>query len=280
MILGVDAGGTSCRVALERDGQRHEARLGPANVTTDFDGAVATILAGLTEVASRAGLALADLRPCPAWLALAGVTGPEMAARVAAALPLERARIDEDRRAAVVGAHGETTGCVAGVGTGSFLARQEGTEFLTMGGHGLVLGDEASGAWLGREFLSYALRVHDKLEAPSALTREVTAELGGAPGIIAFAAKASPSDFATLAPRICAARGDAAADMQMRRGAAYIATGLNALGWHPQEPLCLIGGIAGAYADWLPKEMARALRPPQGTGLDGALTLARRLVPA
>ncbi|EIE49097.1 ATPase [Salipiger aestuarii] len=275
MILGVDAGGTTCRLALEHDGQRTEVTLGAANVTSDFDAAVTVLRAGLAQLAQEAGLSLDALRPCPAWLAVAGVTGPEMADRLRAALPLERATVDEDRRAALAGALGDRTGCLAGIGTGSFLARQDGATFVTLGGHGLVLGDEGSGAWLGRELLSYCLRAHDGLEPMTPLAETVLRDFGGVVGIVALAARATPQDFARLAPRITESQ-DAAAAMQMRRGAAWLATGLNALGWSPGEPICLMGGVAPAYARWLPREMAENRVPPSGTALDGALLLARR----
>ena len=192
MILAADAGGSTCRLALEHDGHSVEVRLGAANVTTDFDGAVATLVSGLAQIARKAGLPPEALRPCPAYLALAGVTGPELAARVAAALPLDRVVVEEDRRAAVVGALGSGRGCVAGIGTGSFLARQEGPRFTTLGGHGLALGDEASAAWLGREILIYTLRAHDGLEPASPLTRDLLAEMGGPAGVVSFAAAATP----------------------------------------------------------------------------------------
>lgn len=275
MILGVDAGGTSCRFALERDGQRTEVTLGPANVTSDFDAAVAVLLSGLAQLAQAAGVPAEALRPCPAWLAIAGVTGPAMASRVRAALPLDRATVDEDRRAAIVGALDARTGCLAGIGTGSFLARQDGEAFTTLGGHGLVLGDEGSGAWLGREMLAYALRAHDGLEPLTPLAMALLQDFDGPTGIVAFAARATPQDFGQLAPRITMS-DDAAATMQMRRGAAWLATGLNALGWSPAEPISLLGGVASAYAAWLPREMAASVVPALGTALDGALTLARR----
>ena len=49
MILAADAGGSTCRLALEHEGRSVEVRLGAANVTTDFDGAVATLVAGLAQ---------------------------------------------------------------------------------------------------------------------------------------------------------------------------------------------------------------------------------------
>ncbi len=275
MILGVDAGGSTCRLALEHGGQRTEVTLGAANATSDFDGTVAVLLDGLAQLAQAAALPIEALRPCPAWLAVAGVTGPAVASRLRAALPLDRATVDEDRRAALVGALGDRSGCLVGVGTGSFLARQDGQAFATLGGHGLVLGDEASGAWLGREILVYALRAHDGLEPMTPLAAALLNEMGGPAGISAFAARATPRDFGSLAPRVTGA-DDPAATMQMRRGAGWLATGLNALGWSPREPICLLGGVAPAYAQWLPRDMAKSLAAPAGTALDGALALARR----
>ena len=67
MILAVDGGGSTCRVALEHAGSRHVVSLGAANVTSDFDGAVARITEGLQAVAQAAGLSPEALRACPAW---------------------------------------------------------------------------------------------------------------------------------------------------------------------------------------------------------------------
>ncbi|MDO6585891.1 ATPase [Salipiger sp. 1_MG-2023] len=275
MILGVDAGGSTCRLALASGAQRFDVTLGPCNVTSDFDGAIAVLLTGLEQLAARAGVTLSALAPCPAWLALAGVTGPAMAERVRTALPLTRAIIDEDRRAALVGALDARDGCLVGIGTGSYLARQHNGGFATLGGHGLVLGDEASGAWLGRELLVYALRAHDRLEPPTPLAKLILGEMGGPAGVIDFAQNARPAQFAALAPRILRSE-DPAAMTLMRRGCSWLTTGLNALGWRPGEPICLVGGIAPSYASWLPRDMADALMNPAGSALDGALTLARR----
>ena len=48
MILAVDGGGSTCRVALDHAGSRHVVSLGAANVTSDFDGAVAVSYTHLT----------------------------------------------------------------------------------------------------------------------------------------------------------------------------------------------------------------------------------------
>ena len=60
MILAVDGDGSTCRVALDHAGSRHVVSLGAANVTSDFDGAVARITEGLRS----AGLTYEPRGPC------------------------------------------------------------------------------------------------------------------------------------------------------------------------------------------------------------------------
>ncbi|MDH3262683.1 MAG: ATPase [Paracoccaceae bacterium] len=279
-VVGVDGGGSSCRIALLREGRRHEAEVGAANVSTDCDAAIASLRDGLARVAAAAGLSMDDLRPCAAYLGLAGVKGAEDAARVAAALPFERVRVEDDRLAAVAGALGEADGAVAGIGTGSFLARRSGGTVRLIGGWGLALGDEASAAWLGRGLLSAVLKTVDGLVEPSPLTEAIFAEHGRDPeAIVAFSLNARPRDYGRLAPRIdeAAQAGDALATHLMRAGAAYIEEALRALGWQHGETLCLVGGVARHYARYLGEEIAPSLKAPKGTALDGALQLAARV---
>lgn len=279
LAIGVDGGGSTCRLALDTGGHVHQVTCGPANVSTDLLGALATLRMGLESLAQRAGLHLDDLRAARAYLGLAGVVGPKTVAAVTAGLPLANAVVEDDRIAAVVGALGQEDGAVAGIGTGSFLARRAAGRLDLIGGWGFVLGDEASGAVLGRRLLSRTLLVADGLVPGSNLTQEVMSDLGDTAGIVAFATAASPGDFARFAPRIVAAarQGDAVATDLMAEGAAYIVKGLDRLGWKPSERLCLIGGLARHYAEFLPGRMSCCLSKPDGTALDGALALARGL---
>ncbi|WP_121630289.1 BadF/BadG/BcrA/BcrD ATPase family protein [Tropicibacter alexandrii] len=275
-MIGIDGGGTTCRGALIWQGRRVDVSRPGANVTSDFDGAVAAVSNVLRDLAKAAGCTLDDLSPQPAFLGLAGVTDQALASRLAAALPLARAVIEEDRRASVLDALGAATGCVAVIGTGSFLARQA-DHVRYVGGHGLALGDEASGAWLGREALAMALRAADGLAADDALLAGLRARLGGATGIARFAAQATPRAFAEFAPEIVAARGVASVEALLWEGARYIAEGWRALGWQPGEAACLTGGLGPVYADYLPDEMRACLTAPRGTAPDGALALAARV---
>lgn len=277
--IGADGGGTRLRVALELAGTRHEVTRGAANATSDFDGTVAALTDALTEVAQQAGLTLDDITPCPAFLGLAGVTGPRLAARLAGALPLTNAEVDEDTRPAVAGALGDSDGAVIACGTGSFLARQHNGRLRFIGGHGLILGDEASAAWIGRTALARTLHALDGLIDHTALTEATLAHFpDGAEQLVAFAATATPAEFGAHAPRVvdAAQSGDATAHRIMLDGVHYVTHGLDVLGWHPGEPLVLMGGLGPAWHAFLPDPIAAAVVDPLGTALDGALLLAGR----
>ncbi|MCA8881475.1 MAG: ATPase [Rhodobacteraceae bacterium] len=279
-VIGVDGGGTSCRFALESRGQRHELKLGSANVTTDFDGALATIRTGLDRLCAEAGLDPAELSGISAYLGLAGVLDDENARRLRAELPFRAVQIEDDRRSAVRGALGDADGSLAGVGTGSFLARQSGGRIRLVGGWGARLGDEASGFWIGHRALAATLDSHDGLIAPTDLTSALLAKFGGRPGgIVRFGRGAVPAEFGALAPLVidAAAAGDPVGRQVLESGARYLSETLRKMGWRHGEALCLIGGVAGAYRPYLPAEMVEALVAPRGTALDGALSLARRI---
>ncbi len=275
-LIGIDGGGTSCRgAAILADGRRVEARGGPANVSR-FGQAIANLEALLADLARQAGVA--DWRGARAHLGLAGVISADIAARVAQALPLDGPAVTGDEIVMIAGALGEGDGAVVAIGTGSFAGRQSGGRFHTLGGWGFVLGDQASGAWLGRRLLEQTLLAHDGIVAASDLTRAMLDRMGGPPGIVAFGFRAGPDEFASLAPEVVAAcgGGDAVAAALMADGAAYVARALAALGWQADEPLVLAGGVGPAYGAHLAPEARAALAPARGTALDGALALARR----
>ncbi|WP_170331829.1 BadF/BadG/BcrA/BcrD ATPase family protein [Ruegeria arenilitoris] len=278
-VVAVDGGGTRCRVACEVDGVARCAETGAANVSTDFDGALAQVRAGLDALSRQIGVDVADLRGWPAFVGLAGVTDDVIAERLRDALGLTCARVEDDRPAAVRGALGAQDGLIAHCGTGSFLAAQVDGAMRFAGGWGSVLGDEASAQWVGRRALSETLCAHDGTQVQTGLTQKLLADLQGTAGIVSFAGYATPAQFGTLAPAVTAAAqaGDSVAVEILQAGADYIAETAKRLGWQAGRAICLTGGIAGQYAPYLPKEMQSALRPPKGEPLTGALAMAKEV---
>jgi len=278
-LIGVDGGATSCRFALCSDAGRHEVTLGSANATSDFSGTIATLKDGLGRLSDLSGMSLNDLAECNAYLGLAGVMSQSCGDEIAASLPLHNVVVEDDRQTAVAGALGDLNGAVVGLGTGSFFARQHDNRTEFVGGWGAVLGDEASGSWLGRKLLAQVLWTVDGRADPTILTKEVLERFGDRPSeLVAYAAKASPAQFAEFAPLVSDAAdlGDTVALHLLRDGAAHIATALKALGWQPGEPVCFLGGVSSYYDAQLPASITTRRCEPRGSALDGALHLASR----
>jgi len=279
LLIAVDGGGTGCRVAVASGGQRFEAKGGPANMTSNPEAGLSAINNAIVAAVSQAGLTRDVLKHARAYLALAGVLDAGQGRQIAARFPFAHAQVSDDREAAVVGAHGASDGAIFAIGTGSFVARQTQGTVRAVGGWGLNLGDEASGAYIGRDLLRRTLRTIEEPNTRSDLTQATLDELGGRAGVIRFAGTASPPQFAELAPRIVAAAGrdDPVAGAIMTNGVRYIERSLKLLGWKQGERLCAVGGLAPHYAQFLAPGMARSLVEPAGTVLDGALALAADL---
>lgn len=280
-VVAVDGGGTKCRVAIcGADGRPlAQATGGAANVSSDFAGALAEITATIDRARREAGLSEAALGACPAWLGLAGAIDAAMCERVARALPFARCRVTDDRPTAMAGALGARPGCIVAAGTGSFLGRQADGASRFVGGWGLQLSDQASGAWLGRGLLRAVIDWQDGMRGAAPLLERTLADFGSVRAVVEFSLVATPADYARLAPGIVAAAKDRdpAAEALMREGADWIGAGLRRLGWRQGEAICPTGGVGPHYAAYLPADLATAIAAPQGSELDGAIRLALSL---
>lgn len=271
LFLGIDGGGTGCRAVLT-DGSgsvlgRGEA--GPANIASDFAGAVDNILH-----AARIACAGRDLSTIKAGLGLAGANAAGASERLRTHLPFASVAVETDGITAIRGALGTGDGIVAAVGTGSVFGEQRGGVIRQIGGWGLVLGDEGSGAWIGRAILSAALRAVDGFAPVTPLLAALTRDLGGPSGVVAFSLSARPVDFAGYAPQVLDS-DDPAALMVMAQATAYVAGAIDLLQGAGPVPVVFLGGLATAYATRLAGRWP--IQPAKGGSVDGALLLARGL---
>lgn len=285
ILIGLDGGGTGCRVAIEtRLGVRlGTAKGGSANPTYDPKQALSNILTALEAARIEAGIDAETLGNATAYVGLAGIRNAEIAAFVASALPIKRVCVVEDRITTVTGALAGRDGAVAAIGTGSFLARSMVGDVQYVGGWGFRLGDQASGAWLGHKLLRHVVLCVEGVQPHTPLTRAIMADhKEDASKVFDFSNSASPADFGNLAPQVVAAAkaGDLAALPLMQAGADYIAQSLTALGYQAGEALCLAGGLGPQYADYLPPRLTTNLIAPKGSALDGAILLASKMDPA
>lgn len=273
LFLAVDGGGTGCRAALA-DAQGRVLGLGeagPANISIETESACANILAASRAATSAAGRS--DLDDLDAVLGLAGANVSASARSLQAMLPFRRTRIVTDVVTATAGALGGGDGIVAAMGTGSVFAVQAAGRFRQYGGRGFLLGDEGSGAVLGRALLSEALRAEDGFAPMTPLLQEVLDELGGVEGVISFGLRAKPAEFGRFAPRLVTG-SDPAAIRIMDAAVAQIAGMIGVLQQGRGLPVVFLGGLGHSYAQRLAGRWD--IRPPLGSGLDGALLLARQ----
>lgn len=271
--LGIDGGGTGCRAALADAGGRvlGQAAAGPANISIETEAACANILAATEDAIRAAGIARAQ--PITAVLGLAGANVTAAAERLRAMLPFDRCRIVTDAVTAATGALQGGDGIVAAMGTGSVFAVQAGGRMRQYGGRGFLLGDEGSGAVLGRSLLARALRAEDGFVPMTPLLQQVLDELGGIEGVISFGLRAKPVEFGRFAPAIVTGT-DPAARQIFDDAVAEVRQMIDTLQAGRNLPVVFLGGLGAHYA----ARMAGLwdIRPAMGSGLDGALLLARQ----
>lgn len=256
-----------------------ESAAGPANIRFGIAESFAAVLQATAECLDQADLPLGAAGRIVACLALAGASEPEEFAKARAYKhPFRKALIMTDAQAACVGAHGGRDGGIIIIGTGSIGWGTRHGRTYRVGGWGLPLSDEGSGAWLGREALRHVMWAHDGHCAWTGLLNTLFKKFHSNPHeIVRFVQVATPREFGMLAPQVVhfSAEGDAAAEEIMRAGARHIddiAARLLAFG---VAPLALVGGLADHMRGWLGEATRANLVPPQGDALQGALHLAR-----
>lgn len=280
LFLGADGGGTRCRVRLARGSGAilGEAEAGPANLRLGVREAFAAILDGARECLGDAGLPPTALERVTACLALAGASEPAERARASEYhLPFRRTILVADAEAACIGAHPDDDGGIIVIGTGSIGWAIVGGRQYRIGGWGLPLSDEGSGAWLGLEVLRRVLSAHDGRLGWTPLLEEVFARFDHDPhAIVRWTAEAKPGDYGGFAPLVVAraAQSDEAGSALIRLAAGHIdalAARLVAIG---AARIALSGGLARGIEPYLAAATRRHLVSPRGDALAGALQIA------
>ncbi len=287
LLLGVDGGGTRCRARLSSD---HgivlaEAVSGPANLRLGLERSFAAVIDAATQCLRDAALSESEMSRVVACLAMAGASEPDYAAAAEGREhPFRRVIMTTDAHAACIGAHAGRDGGIIIAGTGTIGWAMVQGKVHRIGGWGLPISDEGSGAWLGSELLRRVLWARDGRVPWTPLLRSVFADFREDPHtILDWVAGAQPSDLGSYAPRIvahaerAAAERDAAAAELMSLAAGHIdalAARLIAAG---ADRLALMGGLAPSLRPWLTPATQTHLVEPAGDALTGALALARRV---
>ncbi len=282
LLLGVDGGGTRCRARLSTffGDTLSEAETGPANLRLGLDQSFLAVADAVAQCLDKAQLASHNQSRIVACLALAGASEPShLRAAEAKRHAFRAAIITSDAHAACVGAHGACDGGIIVAGTGTIGWAVLKGQSHRVGGWGLPISDEGSGAWLGCEALRRTLWAYDRRIAWTNLLHLLFEQFGSDPhALVRWVAAASPGDFGSLAPLIVkeAEQGDRTALALLGDAAAHIDALTARLIGIGVTRLALVGGLAPFLESRLSEATKSYLVQPASDALQGALILARR----
>jgi glucosamine kinase len=217
-VIGVDGGGTKTRAVLANErGDQLAETTGAGSAVHPLDVArSATVIAEVVrEVIQKANIG--DTQAKVLCVGVAGVGREPERSALRDALARENLAddvlVEPDFAVALDDAFGDGTGVLLVSGTGSAaFGRGPTGATARAGGWGINVGDEGSGAWIGRRALSVVAAASDGREPETALTGAILTalELQQSQQLIPWAASASPAMLATLAPVVItvAAGGD------------------------------------------------------------------------
>lgn len=303
--LGVDGGGTNCRVRLADDNLQTlaEVKNGRSNLQIDSgDPAYKAISDGTRDVFKAAGIDFAETANTYACFGMAG--GRMDSARdsfAARPWPFAGVSVYDDIDIAHAGALGGEEGGVVIIGTGSAaMSIVNGTRHQA-GGWGFHIGDQMSGAILGRELARYAVEAEDGLVEASPLTKAVIAAVGGdnqaamtwsfgtAMGLKLLSRDGSegcddalvgraPGEYGKLMPLWFdyLEQGDPVALKMLEIQLGFIDTYVNWFKGHGAGVMAIVGGLGQRLFPRLQERYGDFVALPKYEPLHGALILARQ----
>jgi glucosamine kinase len=261
LVIGVDGGGTKTRAVLadERGKQLAEVTgAGSAVHPLDVErsaGVIAAVVREALQEGKHTGGAAKVL-----CVGVAGVGREPERSALREALSRENLAndvlVEPDFAVALDDAFGDGTGIllVSGTGSAAFGRGPTGTT-ARAGGWGVAIGDEGSGAWIGRRALSVVAAASDGREPETALTGAIlnALDLNEATQLIPWAASASPAMLATLAPVVLtvASGGDQRANSIVSLAVEELALHVRALARRlfvderASVPVAMSGGLLG-----------------------------------
>ena len=208
IVVGVDGGGSKTRVIVADSlGAPLGEAVGPGSAVRPGQ---AEHSAGVIAAAVGDALASCAMTHVVPKVLCVGVAGagrePERDALWQALVARELADdtvVHPDFSIALDDAFGDGPGVllISGTGSAAFGRGPAGT-IARCGGWGPVMGDEGSGAWIGRRALSIVTASSDGREPDTALIGAVltAAQVNDPQQLVAWAAQATPALLATLAP--------------------------------------------------------------------------------
>lgn len=207
MLIGADVGGSKTAVGVSQGGEVLARAEGPGAAVRP--GRALASAGMIAEVVRRALASVGRLSGDVLLVGAAGAGRDPERTELAKALRGEslapRIEVTTDVELALAGAFESGPGIVVSAGTGSIaVGRDAKGGQRRIGGYGWQMGDEGSGYAIGRAALGAVSRAQDGRSPRTALTERVLAATRSADfdALVRWAASASPSEMASLAPHV------------------------------------------------------------------------------
>jgi N-acetylmuramic acid 6-phosphate etherase len=282
LFAGVDLGKTSCRIRVEQDGDL----IGTVEVPGTrgladpggADAARAAIAAGLEQLRPPAAIDVLVLGAAGAEAAGAGLE--DRLAGLAHELVLT-----SDAITSHAGAFSGGAGAVVAIGTGTVAVGLGPLGLTRVDGLGYWLGDDGSGAWIGRLALRHVLDTFRGQGFPTSLVaaaEERYGDLARLPGTLMVGDRVAATTAAFTPDVVAAAEAADRIALQVldAAGGALAQTLAHAAALSGTELVTAVGGLAGValLVDRLRRHLPEDLAwtEPEGSALDGAVLLATR----
>jgi len=282
-LIAADCGGTKCRVRIYgyMGNIIGEAVAGPANMSLGPEKTLSEIITASRLAISQCGLPI-TFENTVVSAGIAGLVDDE-AAELLKSLshPFKEFHAASDAFIAYLGAFqgDQPNAAIAIFGTGSIVFGQDEKGHFTLGGWGLPLSDQGSGARLGQLAVRESLKAVEGIQPQSPLTQQIIQRLGGSAGsIYRWSLEATPADYAIFCPDILNAAdlGDEVAKVLVKTTqqeaqnllAATAARGVTSIG--------LMGGLSEFYKNNLHEKYLPLITTIKGDAMDGARLMAKR----
>lgn len=280
LFLGIDGGGTKC-CALIVNAQGvvlGKGMGGSANAYQNLQQTQKSIIDATNMALREAELPATRIHDLIAGIGLAGVNVPSVyAAMNQWQHPFKKMSITTDLRIACVGAHKGADGAVIITGTGSCGYSFVNNTETILGGHGFLLGDNGSGAWMGLETVKAVLLAMDNVGSQTCMSKMLCDYLQvSATHIVDKLSTATSGDYAKISRLVfeAAEQYDEVAIAIVRNGAQYIDSLAERLWLTKPERMSLIGGLSTYIMPWLSDKTIARLLPPLEQPEMGAVLFA------
>lgn len=281
-FLGIDGGGTKCKARLE-DAQGNllaEAIAGPANAAHNLADSIKSVLEASEKAIAKANIKGLTVNQIHAGIGLAGINIPHVKQTfLKQSLPFASWQITTDLHIACLGAHLGQDGAIVIVGTGSSGIVINNSQHLEIGGHGFVVGDKGSGAWLGKMAISHCLETLDGITPNNLLSEQVMSQLNceNAYDLVRLTLEAKPAFYALIAPMILklAATQQHDALLLVNQAATYINQICQRLLRFNPARLSLIGGITEGLTPYLDSQLQTIIQPAKAPPECGAVLYSK-----